>query len=801
MELVLRDLRRGLRGLRRNPLFTSIGVLTLGLGIGANVAIFSVLQSVVLRPLPYPDPERLVVVWPAQNFNKALAEEAGEARLLASAAGISTWSLPMVGEGEPEELVAGVVGVRYFDVLGIAPALGRGFAAEERDPSRSDVVVLSHDFWQRRFGGDPAVIGRVLPIDGYDHTARRVIGVTSARYPVQDEVDIYVPLHQRPGLTVAVDSSWYVNTVLARLAPGVSVEQASAEVAALAARAKARDPGLFQDEAVAAAGVVPLMDHMVGPVRGTLWILLGAVALVLLIACANVSNMLLARNAGRASEVAVRKSLGATRTQLVRESVTESLVLALAGAAAGLIMGVAFLELLGPEVARRLPRGAEIALDAGVLVFTLGVAVASALLFGLLPALRNAARDPLEGLQSSGRRGAVGGGTHRLNRGLVAAEIGLALVLTSGAALVAHSFWRLNQTDVGFEAEGVLAVSVAPPPMRYTGPAATSYYEELLAALDAVPGVADVAAIHLLPLTYANWAFPYVAEDFEPVPAQPLPAANFRVVTPGYFNVMRIPLIDGRDIGPWDRDGTEPVGLVNRAFAELRWPGQDAIGKEVRIFGTMPFTVVGVVEDVRQHALDQPANPEFYRPLAQWPLTAMIAMVRAERPDRAVALAGVLREAVWSVDPDVPIREIRPMTAVRDDSVARSRLVAYLLGGFGVLALLLGALGVYGVMAYIAGTRRLEYGIRAALGAAPAAVQTAALRWGVVPIAAGIVAGVLVTLALGRVVRGFLFEVEPHDPATLALVTLVLAAVAGLATWIPARAASRVDPSEVLKTE
>lgn len=801
MDTFTKDLRLAFRRMRREPGFTAVAVGTLALGIGAVVGIFSLLNRVVLEPLPYGAPDRLVAVWPAKNFNKELAKEFEATASLAGVSGIAHWTFALGGEGEPEQISVGMVGADFFDILGTPPALGRAFLAEEEDPSRSEVVVLSHGLWQRRFGADPGVIGRVIPLEAHGQgTARRVIGVLPAgwRAPYQ-EVEAWVPLTRPPGRTVATDSSWYVNQVVARLSPGSSVETASAEVEARAGRLRSDFPGLIHADEVTQARVVPLRDQVVGATAGTLWILFGAVGLVLLIACVNVANLLLARGAKQESELALRKALGASRARVLRQGITESLALALLGGIIGVAGAGWGLAAMAGELATRLPRAADVGLDGRVIAFALAVSLVSAVLFGLLPAVRSSRREALAGLRGDGR-GGTARSRHRLNRGLVATETALAVILVAGAGLMANSFWRLYTTDPGFEAEGVLEVSVAPAASRFTSAERQrSYYRQLLEAVEAVPGVAAASGIHLLPLTTNNWGFPYLAEGFEPRADEPLPSANFRVVLPDYFDVMQMRVVEGRGLSATDDESGEPVGVINRALAERHWPGEDPVGKVIRLFGSMPFTVVGVVEDIRQHALDQAPRPEMYRPHAQYPLTAMYLMVRGRSAEAVGPLADPVRRAIWSVDAGVPIPEIRPLTDVRAESVGQARLIAGLLGTLGALALLLGAVGVYGVMAYTTGTRVREFGVRLALGASPATIERSAVRWGMAPVATGLAVGAAVTLAAGRLMEGLLFGVEPGDPVTLAVVLVVLTAVAGAATWIPARRVARSDLAEVLR--
>lgn len=805
MGSTVRDVRVAVRRLSRQPAFAGAAIVTLALGIGATVAMFSVVEGVVLRPLPYPEPERLVAVWPGANFNIAMVDYFRDAPSLGPMTGLSGWSFTLTGEGEPERVDGAAVDPEYFDVFGVHPTLGRGFTEEERYYGRADVVVLSWDFWQRRFGGDPGVIGRRIALEGHKQTDHVVVGVMPEGHSLvgSAKADVFVPLSTAPGgYTVAQDSSWYVNDVVARLAPGATVEQARIETRELARRLRADFPGRFREDYVRTADAQPLLDSVVGDVRGGLLVMLGAVALVLVIACANVANLLLARTAERGRDSALRAALGASRGRLARQSLAESLVLAVVGGGLGVLLAWWSLDVLANGVRMALPRSPDVAVSLPVLFFALAVTAGSVVLFGLLPALRGGARDVSAELRGGGGPRNTGSrGQHRLRRTLVAVEVALAVVLVAGAGLLLRSFGRLYGTDPGFRPEGVLALEVSHPGAELPGSrqGLAQYYLEVQRRLAAVPGVEDVGGIHLLPLTFGNWSFPYLAEGHEPGPDGNLTSANFRIVTPGYFRTLGIPLLQGRDVTEADGAEGPGVGLINRAMAEELWPGEDPLGKEILLFGNQPFTVVGVVGDTRQHSLDREPRPEMYRPLTQFSSGSVYMLVRG--PGDMAALAPRLREAIWEVDPDVPIPFTGLVETVVADSVARARFFAVLLGGFGALALVLGAVGVYGVTAYTVASRLPEYGVRIALGAEPGSVARRAVAGGLAPVILGLAGGLAASLAAGRLLSSLLYRISPTDPVTLALVTVVLTGVAILAILVPARRASRVDPVKVLAAE
>ncbi len=801
---LVRDLRLAFRELRRSPGFATVAILTLTLGIGANTAMFSVLDGVVLRPLPFSEPERLVAVWPGMNFNVTLVDSlASKTPSLDGVAGVSYWSLTLTGDGPPESLDAGVVSTNFFQVLGVSPFLGRGFRPEERQPEGSDVVVLSYGFWMRRFGGDRDVVGRRIRLEGYDKESRQVIGVAPPGFqPPDRRADVWIPLHLARGHTLATDSTWYVNQVVARLGPGLPIGQASADVARAAREIHQEFPDRILEDLVRQARVTPLMASVLGDTATLLWSLLGAVGLVLIMACANLANLLLARGAARSRDAAIRRALGATPGRLVRQHLTAAGVLAVLGAGAGLILARVSLGLLLPGLERtQIPRAGEVALSPGVLAFTAGTAVLAALAFGLLPALRAGSEGLRSRMDSGGRGRTADARIHGINRALVAVETALAMVLVTGAGLMLRSVWHLYHVDPGFRSEGVVAVQISPSDARYRseGEISRAFVAQVLDGVRSIPGVRDVGGIHLLPLTMGNWSFPYLAQDHPPPEDAPLPSANFRIVTPGYFRTMGIPVLRGRPFSETDGPEDAPVGLINETMARILWPGQDPVGKEILLFGNQPFEVVGVVGDVRQHGLERDPLPEMYRPFKQYSWPGLTLMVRGA--GGAAALAPALRQAVWNADPNVPVPSIQDLSTVLHDSLARPRLFAQLLGAFGVLALLLGAVGIYGVMSYVVGARLPEMGVRVAMGADPRRLLRHALSMGMIPVVVGLAVGAAAALFATRLLRAGLYGVGATDPATFLGVLLVLAAAALAASWGPARRASRVDAMEILRKE
>lgn len=800
----VRDLRYAARRLRRSPGYTAVVVLTLGLGVGANAAVFNLVDSVLIRPLPYPEADRLVRIWPEKNFNGALVREvAARSRTIESVAGVARWELNLTGAGDPVALAARVVQADYFRTLSAIPHLGSFFGPEASLEGNEAVVVLSHALWTDRFGADPDVVGQVVALDGYDLAERRVVGVMGRDFvPPGGEADVWIPLRIDPTLTPREDNSWYVNLVFARLAPGVTPASASQEIARVANDLHALDPVSVTDEDLRLARVDGLSEYMVGDVRAPLWALLAVVGMVLVIACANLASLALARAEAQRRELAVRGALGADRGRLVRHVLAESLTLAVLGGGLGLLLAWLAVGSLSSVLADVLPHSARLALSVPVLGFTLVVSLAAGLLVGVGPALRTRDRGLHSGLVSGASRAGGSRRTGLVNRTLVAGEVALATLVVVTSMAVGRRFVELVRTDPGFEAAGVVAVRVPLPVARYPqGEPQVAFAQQLLERVQALPGVERAGFIHLLPLTTNNWSFPILPDGLEPRADEPLPSVNFRVVGGDYFGALRIPLLRGQgfdagSVGPAD----ERPMVVNEAFVERFFPEGDALGRIVRVFGDQPFEVTGVVGDVRQHALDMEPWPEMYVPFSTFSPGPLWVMARG--PGNLASLGVAIRAAVWQVDPEIPVPTIQTLSQVRADSVARERLITGLLAVFAGLALTLGVVGVYGVTAYAARGQRREWGVRLALGARPASVVRRALVVGMAPVVLGVVVGLVGSLAAARVAGSLVAGVDARDPVALTLVPLALMLAALLAAWLPVRRTTRrLDPVAVLRAE
>jgi putative ABC transport system permease protein len=797
IETLAQDLRYGARLLRRSPGFTAAAVLTLALGIGANTAVFSVADAVFLRPLPFAEPERLAAVWlngPGHSISQASFVELREAsRSLADVAAYSAWGFTLTGSGEPEMLKGARVSANLFRLLGARPALGRAFLPADGEPGRGQAALLGDGLWHRRFGADPKVLGRTITLNGESYT---VIGVMPAgfHFPSRDFSDLWLPLAIDPA---AEEFKAGYLTLIGRMAPGVTAAQATEEVRAIARRILEREPDGDTEES--APVVAPLQAEMAGDLRPALLVLLAAVGSVLLIACVNVANLLLARASVRRQEIAVRLALGAGRRRLLRQLLTESVMLGVLGGAAGVLLALAGVGPLAEGVTAGSPRLTEVAVDGRILLFALGTSLAAALTFGLVPALRSSAPDLQDTLKEGGKSESANPARQRLRSSLVVAEIALALVLVAGAGLLIQSLWRLYSVDPGFRAEGVLSFRLSPAFEGEDTAPRLAYYESVLERLAGLPEVEAAGAVHLTPLGGNNWN-PSLRVEGRPVEA--LPSVDWRVATPGYFETLGIPHLAGRPFDSSDREGAPGVALVNQTFARQVFPGESPLGRRVNTFFEGKdnwVTIVGVIGDVKHHGLATAPEPEMYRPYAQYPTTGMTVMLRvASDPLRLVP---AVREAVWGIDADVPISEMVPLEEVVARSMARHRSVTVLLAVFAGIALLLGAVGIYGVMAYAVAHRRHELGIRLALGARPGQVLRLVLGQGMILAALGLAVGLPLSAAAARLLESLLFGVAPGDPFTLGGVALLLAVVALLASYHPARRALEVDPVQALRSE
>ena len=807
------DLAFAARTLRRAPAVALTAVLMLALGIGATATIFGALYAVVLRPLPFPDQDRMVVVaetWHGRRGGSAagtIAAWGREAKTFSGVAPVRFASFNLADEQAPERVVGARVGDGFFRVFGMRPALGRFFLAEEDRPGRSQVVVLSHRLWTRRFGADPRVVGRTVRLSGAPHT---VVGVAPAWADYTDGTEeLWVPL----ALTSAqlADFGEHSLRAFGRLRPGVSLEQAAAEVEAVTRRVVERAPRFMRGRS---ARVERVADVEVEDFRPRLLTLFGAVVLVLLIACGNVANLLLARGVTRGREVAVRAALGAGRGRIIRQMLAEALAIALAGAALGLGLAYVGLKLLVAHGPEGVPRLADARVDGAVLLCALGLAVASSLLAGLVPALR-ASRPGLYAALREGGRGVRQGGTRdRVRATLVVGEVALALTLLVGAGLLVRSARALERVDPGFEPRGVLAARVTLPRADYADPErAKRAFARMAEELASRPGVAAAAAATAIPLGVGGGSNGLFADGRAETPENMVDAGRV-IVTPDYFATMRVRLRRGRLLTDRDVAGAPRVAVVSETLARRLWPGQDPVGRRFSCCeGDTPARwkeVVGVVADVRSRGLGEESPPEFYLPAEQAPAAAWEwngyngwVVARGAGPAAAdpASLGTAVRGAVGAVDRTVPVFSVATMPERLRTSLAEERFNTLLLGALGAAGLALAAAGVYSVLAYFAGQRRQEIGVRVTLGATARDVIVLVARQGLGLVLAGVAVGAVGALAATRVLGGVLFGVTPRDPLTFAAVAALLVAVGGAASLIPARRATRIQAAVVLRDD
>ncbi len=800
MRGVLDDARHGLRLLARSPGFAVVAVSMVALGVGANTAVFSVVNGVLLRPLPYQDPDRIVGLWDIQpSLDRAPAsypeylDWKRQDAVFDAVAAFFTSGTTLSGEGRPEEIRLLRVSADLLPMLGLSPALGRGFRPEEEPRGAERVAMLSFGAWQRRFGGDRAVLGRTVALDAEPFT---IVGVTppGLRLDAFSEFDIALPL--RLDETVAPRGLHFMR-VWARLRKGLDLEGARAATAVFARQLKS------ERSITHGVGLERMQELLVAEARPALLLLLGAVGFVLLIACTNLANLLLARSGARRREIAVRLALGAPRGRLVRQLLTESLPLGIAGGAAGLLAGWWSLDLILALPGLGIPPVNVPRVDARVLAFTLALSLLATLLAGLAPALQGSALAPNRWLREADRDPSGGAAGRRLRSALVVAEVAMSLVLLVGAGLLLRSFVTLLRVEKGFDPDRLLSATVALRPGRYPdGARQIAFYEEVLDRIRALGGVQGAAAVSHLPLGGDDTSGGFAIEG-RTFPPEDSPLSDLRLATPDYFRVMGIPLLAGRAFAAQDREGSQPVAIVNETFVRRFFPGEDPLGKRIDAQWEDAGwrVVIGVVGSVRHETLDRPYLPEIYLPLAQRAPTdvAMTFVVRSELG--AGALAAAVRDQVSAQDPQQPISAIRTMDEVIDASVTDRRLSTSLMAGFAATALLLAAVGLYGVLSYAVSQRTREIGVRMALGARAGDVLGLVVRDGLRLALAGAAVGLAAALPLTRALEGLLFGVAPSDPATFAGVPLLLLAVCALASWFPARRACRVDPMVALRHE
>ncbi len=807
IDSVTRDLRYAFRGLRRTPVFTLAAILTLALGIGANTAIFSVVHHTLLLDLPYEDPDRLVMVWEDASKHGYPRDTPAPANyvdwrdqngVFESMAAIAAAEMTLTGGGgEPERLVGRRVSASFFPILGVQPRLGRGFLPEEDARGKNGVVILGHALWQRRFGASPAIIGQAITLNGASMT---VVGVMPAgfRFPSRED-ELWIPIAFDAG-EAGRRQSHYLN-VVARLKGGVTVAQAQAEMTTIAHRLEQQYPASNTD---LGAVVVPLRDQLVGDMRPMLLTLMGAVGFVLLVACVNVANLLLARAALRQKEISIRVALGAGRARLVRQFLTESTVLALLGGGAGLLVAVWGITLLRSIVPDSLSALNEVTVHPAVLAFTLVLSLLTGLLFGIAPAVQ-AMRDVGGRLKEGGRDSSTGHLGRRLRGVLVAAEIALSLMLLIGAGLLMNSFVRLSRVDPGFDPSRLLTMKVPPSPLKYGDLAARSrFYDQLLDGVGRLPGVRSAAVATNLPLTSSGNSIGISIEGVpDPPPGHELIAVT-RVVSPDYFQTMSIPVVGGRHFGAQDRPDSEQVVVVSETLARSHWHGENPVGKRLksgRSTSDAPWwTVVGVVKDVRQFELGADPRPQIYLPYSQvgWFRPGEL-VVRTE--GEPLALADPVRRVIRDLDQDQPLSNVRSMDTIVSGSVGRQRFGMLLLSLFAAMGLVLASVGIYGLMSYSVSHRAREIGIRMALGAQKHDVLRLIMGEGMKLVLIGAGIGLLGAFALTRLMQGLLFGVSAVDPGTFAATFLVLAGVALLACWLPAHRAARSDQIAALRCE
>jgi len=813
MTALLQDLRYALRMLVRSPAFSAVALLTLALGIGANTAIFSVVHTVLLRPLPYPDPDRLVWVW-AQSPRQGIPYHSflypdfvdwrAQARCFEVLAAFTPAPVALTnGSGPEAEYVPRLrVSGGFFRVFGVRPALGRDFVEADDRPGALRVVMLSHELWQRRYGAEPAMVGRLIRLDGEEYT---VVGVLPAGFRAANlTAQLYTPIALDG--TRAGPGRGFSHGAFARLKRGVTLTQAQAETNLIVDRLDER----FFRQGGRGLRLWGLREFLVREVRLSLLILTGAVGLVLLVACANVANLLLARATARQREIAVRATLGAGRGCLMRQLLTESALLGLLGGALGALAAYWGVKALVAVTPPNYPLVADTRIDGQVLGFTVLLSLVTGLLFGLAPALSLSRTSLEEALKEGGRSATGGAAQSRLRSLLVVVEVALAAVLAIGAGLLLKGFWRLQGVNPGFDPKGVLTAGVGLPHTRYPTPEKrAAFHREFLERIEAMPGVTVAGIVTSLPLSGHNSGTGIHLEGRpEPRPEE-APVVWFRAVTPGYFRALGIPLKRGRLLEARDREGAEPVGLINETMARRFWPGEDPIGKRFawglthRAPPGRPaptwITVVGVVGDVRHSSLAQPPEAEMFQPYPQLPIPAVTVVVRtAAEPER---FAPALRAAAAAVDKGQPVSEVTVLERRVFDSIAPQRLATVLLGIFAGLALALAAVGVYAVLSFSVERRTHEIGVRLALGAERRDVLRLVLRQGMRLALTGLAAGLVGALALGRLIRGLLFGVAATDPLVFSGAVFALAAVALVAIWIPARRATRVEPSAALRYE
>ena len=806
MESLRSDITYALRNLWKRPGFTLIAVLTLAIGIGANTAIFSAINALLLKPLPFPELDRVVTIWDSMPSRGVDRNEVSVANYLDWQAQSQSyeqlalyrwWSANISAIDPPERIQGFLVTANFFDALGMKPIMGRNFMAEENQPGKDAVAIITHSLWQRRFGGDPNILNKTITVNS---VVRTVVGVMPERFNFPKGSEVYAPLSLTPELIRnRVNHSYYV---IGRLKPGVSIESSQAELSNLTARLEQQYP---EANTGWGATVFPVVADTVREYDTALWVMMGAVGFVLLIACANVANLMLARASGRQKEIALRAALGASRWRIIRQLLTESVIVALMGGALGILIGFWGIDALRAsnpgEAAKYAPGWYQLGLNFTVLAFTLGLSLFSGIIFGLAPALQASKPNLNDSLKEGSRQ--TSGRSHAVRSSLVVFEVALSLVLLVGAGLLGRSFLSLLRTNAGFNPDSILTMQLVLPVAKYRDdPSRAAFYNDLLQRVKTYPGVESAAFVNYLPLGGANSSSAYLIEGMpEPAPGEEN-IGRYRVNTPDYFQTMGIRLSKGRGFTDQDKPGATPVVIVNETLARKHWPNEDPLGKRIRFEGTLDVApwmqIVGVIEDVK-HDLNLPVTPEYYLPHAQdaWNSMIMVAKTKAD----PTSLSSALRQQVWSIDKDQPVFDVRTMEEVRSISIAMYSFSSVMLAIFAGVALLLASVGIYGVMAFAVTQRTQEIGIRMALGARARDVLKMVVKHGMKLALLGIVLGLAGSWAVTRFMKALLVGVEATDLLTFGVVSVCLLIAAFVACYIPARRATKVDPLEALRYE
>ena len=808
MSTLIQDLRYGVRILLKQPGFTLVAVITLALGIGANTAIFSLVNSILLRPLPFRDPDRIVRLiqaspklglptWGVSQAGYAAYRE--QNRSFESIAIYTTTATNLTGTGEPERLPLATVTADFFKVFGVNPLLGRTFVEGEDVKDKNQVCVISHAFWQRRFGGDPNVVGKTLSLN---NMPTQIVGVMPAEFKFpRYEIDLWTPLAHDPKRIAP-----YFYSVVGRLKPGVDVAQAQTDTTEVVQNYGRQNPNVSESVGVSEGNgprtiVTPVREVILGRTEKPLLVLLAAVALVLLIACANVANLLLARATSRTREIAVRVSLGASPARVARQLLTESVLLSFIGAVVGVGLAAVGVRMLDKLPISGIVRMEEVSLDGRVLAFTAGLTVFTGLLFGFMPALRAYAMGIASGIHE-GARGTVS--HRRLNSALVAVQFALSLVLLIGAGLLLKSFQRLESVDLGFNPEHTLTMVATLPQAKYDNEEkALRFYDAALERLRNSPGIRAVGLTDNLPFGDGGNMDGVIVEGQEPPEGANISQTEQAVIqslTPGTFTALGIRLLQGRDFQTTDNADSPRVAIVDEPLVRRYWPAGDAIGRRLQITGNRQWlTIVGIVAGVKHINLAEEKRPHIYSPLAQAPSPRASFVVRTDGPP--VSAAPTFRAAIREIDPDMPLQRLRPMTEMIGQTLSTQRLTNFLLTTFAIIALTLAAVGIYSTMSVYVGGRTKEFGIKLALGAQPSALRSSVIRQGLWLTGAGVLVGVAGALALTRTIKSLLFEVSATDPVVFTAIPVLLVLVALLACYIPARRATKVDPLVALRYE